>query len=555
MNDNRVIPALLIGGALSGIFYSWYRSQGSVPLPPGPKGHVIFGSALEVSTDAMFGDILYLHQAVNQIQNSGPYWLKLSEYNDQYGPIVCVRMLHKRMFVISDPNLISELFEKRAANYSDRNISGMARLIGWDKNVVFTPYGPLLKRYRTMLQRALNNRVSLDYIPLQQYEIQRFMRRLIDQPGEFMAHVHLMAASIAVRIAYGYKVNSADDHIVQAAEELMSAFSDIAAPARWAVNILPLLRYLPEWFPLISFHRRARDIRRMDAVAQNEPFEYVLKQMAEGTAEDSFTSKLLQPDDGQPIDDETKEQIKSVASTLYGAGSDTTVSGVQSFFLAMTLYPDVQAKAQAEIATYLKQRSTKGDPSRMILPADRPNLPYTSAIVHEVLRWHPITNMVAHRSSDQDDCNVVSGGKVYRILAQSLVMANIWKIMHDPDVYIEPGKFRPERYLAENPPPEPENYAFGFGRRYVGEQHDKLELNLPSCYRICPGLHIAQQSMWISISNTLANFTITKARDENGMEITPEERYSTGLISHPLPFKCSITPKEGCEEWLREVTE
>ncbi|KAG8703983.1 hypothetical protein FRC09_003841 [Ceratobasidium sp. 395] len=348
MNDNRVIPALLIGGALSGIFYSWYRSQGSVPLPPGPKGHVIFGSALE-------------------IQNSGPYWLKLSEYNDQYGPIVCVRMLHKRMFVISDPNLISELFEKRAANYSDRNISGMARLIGWDKNVVFTPYGPLLKRYRTMLQRALNNRVSLDYIPLQQYEIQRFMRRLIDQPGEFMAHVHLMAASIAVRIAYGYKVNSADDHIVQAAEELMSAFSD--------------MRYLPEWFPLISFHRRARDIRRMDAVAQNEPFEYVLKQMAEGTAEDSFTSKLLQPDDGQPIDDETKEQIKSVASTLYGAGSDTTVSGVQSFFLAMTLYPDVQAKAQAEIATYLKQRSTKGDPSRMILPADRPNLPYTSATV------------------------------------------------------------------------------------------------------------------------------------------------------------------------------
>ncbi|KAG8698711.1 hypothetical protein FRC09_007078 [Ceratobasidium sp. 395] len=537
MNDNRVVPALLIGGALSGIFYSWYRSQGSVPLPPGPKGHVIFGSALE-------------------IQNSGPYWLKLSEYNDQYGPIVCVRMLHKRMFVISDPNLISELFEKRAANYSDRNISGMAQLIGWDKNVVFTPYGPLLKRYRTMLQRALNNRVSLDYIPLQQYEVQRFMRRLIDQPDQFMAHVHLMAASIAVRIAYGYKVDSADDHIVQAAEELMSAFSDIAAPARWAVNILPLLRYLPEWFPLVSFHRRARDIRRMDAVAQNEPFEYVLKQMAQGTAEDSFTSKLLQPDDGQPIDDETKEQIKSVASTLYGAGSDTTVSGVQSFFLAMTLYPDVQAKAQAEITTYLKQRSTKGDPSRMILPADRPNLPYTSAIVHEVLRWHPITNMVAHRSSNQDDCNVVSGGKAYRILAQSLVMANIWsvprlfdamvltkavllgrKIMHDPNVYLEPGKFRPERYLVENPPPEPENYAFGFGRR------------------ICPGLHIAQQSMWISISNTLANFMITKARDENGMEITPEEKYSTGLISHPLPFKCSITPKEGCEEWLREVTE
>ncbi|KAG9081024.1 hypothetical protein FRC06_005898 [Ceratobasidium sp. 370] len=259
-----------------------------------------------------------------------------------------------------------------------------------------------------------------------------------------------MAASIAIRIAYGYKVDSADDHFVQCAEELMAAFSDgkhmLSSPAKWAVNVLPLLRYLPEWFPLAAFQRRAQYVRRLDTVTKAETFEYVVKQMLEGTAEDSFTSKLLQPEDGQPIDDETKEQIKSIAATLYGAGSDTTVSGVQSFFLAMTLYPDVQAKAQAEITEYLRQRSINGDSPRMILPADRPNLPYTSGLAQEILRWHPI------------------------------------------------------------------NYVFGFGRR------------------ICPGLHIAQQSMWISISNTLANFMITKTRDENGLEITPEERYSSGII-------------------------
>lgn len=35
-----------------------------------------------------------------------------------------------------------------------------------------------------------------------------------------------MAASIAIRIAYGYKVDSADDLFVQHAEEAMAAFSD-----------------------------------------------------------------------------------------------------------------------------------------------------------------------------------------------------------------------------------------------------------------------------------------------------------------------------------------
>ncbi|KAG8683621.1 hypothetical protein FRC08_014176 [Ceratobasidium sp. 394] len=226
--------------------------------------------------------------------------------------------------------------------------------------------------------------------------------------------------------------------------------------------------------------------------------------------------------------------IKNTASTLYSGGSDTTVSAVQSFFLAMTLYPQVQTKAQTEIAEYLERKPAS---EKMILPADRPNLPYTSALVRELLRWHPVICMVAHQSGELDDENVVSGGMTYRIPAKSMVIANTWKMLHDPEVYHEPERFTPERYLVANPPPEPENYAFGFGRR------------------ICPGIHIAQQSMWISVSNTLANFTITKAKDEDGSEITPEERYSNGIFSHPLPFECSILPREDREGWLREVSE
>ncbi|KAG9091724.1 hypothetical protein FS749_016327 [Ceratobasidium sp. UAMH 11750] len=486
-NSNILVPGVLIGGTLATVLYSWYRSRNSVPLPPGPKGHLLLGNMLD-------------------IRDCDKFWIKFAEYADQYGPLVTVRMLHTPFFVLSDPHLARELYEKRAANYSERDVNEMIKLIGWDQDIFFLPYGPKFKRFRTMLQRALNNRVSLDYIPLQQYEVQRFMQRLVENPAGFMEHVHLMAGSIAARIAYGYKVNSADDRFVQVAEEVMAGFTDAMTPGNWAVDFFPFLRYLPASFPLVAFQRRAQYLKRLDYIHQNEPFEYALKQIAEGTAEDSFVSKLLRAEGGGPGDHQTKEDVKGIASSFYGAGSDTTVSGVRSFFLAMTLYPEVQAKAQAEIAGYLH------DQRRMILPADRPSLPYTSALVRELLRWHPIANAIAHQSSDLDDCNVVSGGKTYRIPARSVVVGNVWKMMHDPDVYPEPDQFKPERYLVENPPPEPENYAFGFGRR------------------ICPGLHIAQQSMWISVSNTLANFTITKAKDERGVEITPEERYTNGVI-------------------------
>ncbi|KAG8769166.1 hypothetical protein FRC12_005129 [Ceratobasidium sp. 428] len=486
--NSPLIPGILIAGALSAVFYSWYsRSRSLAPLPPGPKGNFLLGNVLE-------------------LQNSPEFWLKFAEYADQYGPLVTVRMGNTPIFVLSDPHLAHELFEKRAANYSDRDVTEIVKLAGWDEDILFLPYGPKLKRLRTMLQKALNSRVAQDYIPLQQYEVGRLMQHLIEDPSGFMDHIHLLAARIAMRIAYGYKVDSADDRFVQNAEEVMAGFSDAMTPGKWFVNFLPLLRYVPAWFPLATFQRRAQYLKALDQVTQTEPFEYVLKQMDAGTAEDSFVSKLLRNEDGQLVDDETKALVKGVASSLYGAGSDTTVSGIRSFFLAMTLYPEVQARAQAEISTYLAGRH------RMILSADRLNLPYTSALVRELFRWHPIVPLIGHQSSDSDDCNVVSRGETYRIPARSLVAGNIWKMMHDPDVYPEPDKFKPSRYLVENPPPDPENYAFGFGRR------------------ICPGIHIAQQSMWISISNILANFMITKAKDESGLEITPEERYSVGAI-------------------------
>ncbi|KAG8724488.1 hypothetical protein FRC09_018090 [Ceratobasidium sp. 395] len=325
-----------------------------------------------------------------------------------------------------------------------------------------------------------------------------------------------MAASIAIRAIYGYKAESADDPFVKRAEESMVAFSD--------------LRYLPTWFPFIRFHRHAQYVRHLKHAAETAPFEYVLKQMANNTAEESFTSKLLRTEEGHLVDQTTQDDVKNLAGGLYGAASDTTAAGIKSFFLAITLDPDAQTKAQEEIAAY-----THGQ-RRMILPADRPNLPYTSALVRELLRWHPITGLVAHQTT-QDDCNIVLEGKTHRIPAGSMVLANVWKMLHDPSVYLEPDLFKPERYLVENPPPGPESYAFGFGRR------------------ICPGIHVAQHSMWIAISNTLANFTISKAKDESGVQIVPEERYTTGVASHPLPFKCSTVPRDGCKEWLRELFE
>jgi len=65
------------------------------------------------------------------------------------------------------------------------------------------------------------------------------------------------------------------------------------------------------------------------------------------------------------------------------AGTDTTLSSVKTLFLAMVNYPEVQRKAQEELDRVLQGR----------LPqlGDEADLPYTTAVVKEVLRWHPVT--------------------------------------------------------------------------------------------------------------------------------------------------------------------
>jgi hypothetical protein len=56
---------------------------------------------------------------------------------------------------------------------------------------------------------------------------------------------------------------------------------------------------------------------------------------------------------------------------------------VQTLFLAMALYPEVQKKAQAEIDAVV-------GPNRLPDFPDRPSLPYINAVIKESLRWNVV---------------------------------------------------------------------------------------------------------------------------------------------------------------------
>ena len=82
------------------------------------------------------------------------------------------------------------------------------------------------------------------------------------------------------------------------------------------------------------------------------------------------------------------DQIPCVHQDILGCLSPTltfeTVSSMQSLFLALVLYPNVQRRAQAELDIVIGR-------DRLPTFDDRARLPYIEAICKELMRWQMVT--------------------------------------------------------------------------------------------------------------------------------------------------------------------
>ncbi|KAG8681163.1 hypothetical protein FRC11_001489, partial [Ceratobasidium sp. 423] len=163
-----------------------------------------------------------------------------------------------------------------------------------------------------------------------------------------------------------------------------------------------------------------------------------------------WLAKYSYQDSGSPIG-EVEDRIRWAAGTMFAAGTDTSVSTIRTFIIAMAMHQDIQTKAQAEIDNAIGTR----------LPemVDWESLPYVRCIIKEVLRWRSALPLAIPHACIQDDSY-----KGYRIPKGAIVIGNAWAMSNDPEVYPDPDRFNPDRFLDPSVPDAP---AFGFGRRRV----------------------------------------------------------------------------------------
>ena len=127
--------------------------------------------------------------------------------------------------------------------------------------------------------------------------------------------------------------------------------------------------------------------------------------------------------------------------------------------MAMACYPEIQAKARAELDTVVGS-------TRLPTFEDRNSLPYITAVAKESMRWQSVAPLgIPHRSLEDDEFNG------YFIPKGSAVFANLWAFSRNEREYPNSETFNPERFLKDgriNPDvQDPSTFVFGYGRRCV----------------------------------------------------------------------------------------
>ncbi|TDL20082.1 cytochrome P450 oxidoreductase OrdA-like protein [Rickenella mellea] len=498
------------------------KSISRLPLPPGPKPLPLIGNLLDLPKEYD--------------------WLHWAKHKPLYGPMSSVSVFGKTMILIHSSTIAFDLFEKRSSFYSSRpTLVFGGQMCGWENSLPLLTYGsPRFRAYRKNLSQIIGTKSAISkFSLLEEEETRTFLKRVMDNPGGLLGHIRKLTGAVILKISHGYTVEAkGNDPLVDLADDAVEHFSLSTTPGVWLVDVMPFLRYIPDWLPGAGFKRTAsRSFKKANELA-DKPYAFVKRQMASGIATPSYTSALLEKLEKVKIINNNADAatiaeeefiIKWSATTLYGGGADTTVSAIYGFYLAMVLFPDIQARAQAEIDSVIGSSSGDG-PDWIPGLKDRENLVYVNAVAKEVLRWNPIVPMGLPHVNTEDD--VYNG---YFIPKGSILMANIWQMTHDPSVYRDPFEFKPERYLGESPEPDSHLFTFGFGRR------------------ICPGKELADTSLFLAICQTLAVFTITKPiSPRTGEPYTPECHYQTGVISHPKTYECRIMPRS---EKLRKLIE
>ncbi|KAG9269222.1 cytochrome P450 2J6-like [Astyanax mexicanus] len=206
-----------------------------------------------------------------------------------------------------------------------------------------------------------------------------------------------------------------------------------------------------------------------------------------------------------------EENLVMCAVDLFVAGSETTSTTLRWGFLYMAKYPEVQEKVQEEIDRVIGQ-------SRQPSLADRADMPYTDAVLHEVQRIGNIVPLSLHRTAAKD----IQIGK-HIIPKGTEIIPNLTSVMFDKSEWETPDTFNPQHFLDKEGKFVKRTAFIPFG---AGK-------------RVCLGENLAKMELFLFFTSLLQRFSFSFPAG-----VMPSMEYSLGVTLNPAPYEICAVPRQ-----------
>ncbi|XP_046363835.2 cytochrome P450 2J4-like [Haliotis rufescens] len=480
---------LVLGVVLAAL---WLLTQRPAGLPPGPPLLPVFGNALSMGADprVMFNNL-----------------------RQTYGDIFSVYVFHKPIIVLNGYSVLKDAIVKNSDVFSDRPHSLLNNFILRRKGVVASS-GDLWREQRrfalcTLREFGVGRSMMEDKI---HDEVSQFLAAMEMEKSEGFdctRLVHNAACNVICSTAFGRRFEYSDPLFRNFLKAIEECFETTGASC--LLNILPMLRFLPG--DLFGFKRTMDNVRMIESLFIQPMIEEHLNTHDDNKVDNFIYAYIKEMRHRQKQQESTSlnlENLRTVITDLFVAGSESIATTIRWALVYFLKYPDVQEKCFQEIQENIGQ-------SRQPSMKDKTNLPYVEATIMEVLRHADIAPVSALHTVPHDvhfrGFNFPKGVPVALMLDS---------VLQDPDVWGDPDRFRPDRFLDDTGKiqKKDEFIPFSLGRR------------------VCLGEAMARMELFLFLTTMLQRFQFVPV---NGQ--MPSLQGNIGLTHCPKPFLIKSIPR------------
>ena len=468
-------------------------------FPPGPRPLPVLGNL----------GIL----ANNQTQSH----LVLKNLSKKYGPVVGLKMGSYPTIIINDFAALKECLVNKADVFSTRPTfmhvvnEGVRRpvYVGKPRGVIWQN-GQVWKDGRRFLLSSMRDfgvgkRSIEGKIQEETHAVCNELMKKAGKPHDMHLLLQQSVSNIICNVIFGSRFEYSDEEFKNLLKRWNSIFRDNVFTS--LINFIPILKVLPKpkWFhQFLSNHENNDKWLQNTIIKHRESFDP--NDIRDLT--DLYHSRKTEDDNTS--DAFSHYNFNKNLEDLILAGSETSETALRGLLVLMLNYPEVQSKCQKEIDEVIG--------SRMVTLADKENMPFIEAVIHECLRFRPPVALGVPHAADKDT-SLYS----YKIPKGTLVLTNLYSVHMDTKYWDNPEEFCPERWIDPD------------GKFQKNEAFAVFSLGP----RVCLGEILAWAELFIFFTSMLQKFTFQPAQTKK----PPSMEGNLGVTLSPKPFVLVANPR------------